>query len=70
MCIIIKRGPYLDIDYEEFQNLNFVQSDNEQDNAKFSVINPLTCLIKNLENSDRLLSNAPVAPTIIDSLYF
>ena len=30
---IKKHQPYLDIDYEEMQNFNFVQSDEEEDNT-------------------------------------
>ena len=33
LCNIKKHGPYLDIDYEELQNFNFVESDDE-DNAE------------------------------------
>ena len=33
LCNIKKHEPYLDIDYEELQNFNFVQSDEEEDNA-------------------------------------
>ena len=35
----IKKRPYLDVDYEELQNLNIVQLE-EKDNAEFSMINP------------------------------
>ena len=33
LCNIKKHGPYLDIDYEELQNFNFVESA-EEDNAE------------------------------------
>ena len=39
-CSIKKHEPYLDIDYEELQNFDFVQSDGEEDNAEFSMIIP------------------------------
>ena len=35
LCNIKKHEPYLDTDYEELQNLNFVQSDEKEDNAEF-----------------------------------
>ena len=56
-----KREPYLDIDYEELQIFNFVQSDEE-----FSTINP-NFLDLNLVGTDSL-SNAPVVSAIIDNL--
>ena len=37
---IKKYEPYQDIDYEELQNFHFAQSDDEEDKAKFSMINP------------------------------
>ena len=40
LCNIKKQEPYLDINYEELQNFNSVQSDEEEDNAEFSMINP------------------------------
>ena len=39
LCNLKKHELHLDIDYEELQNFNFVQSD-EEDNAEFSMINP------------------------------
>ena len=66
MCDVKKHEPYLDIDYEELQNYNFVQSDEEENNAEFLVINP-NLLDLDLENSDNV-SNVPVASTIIDNL--
>ena len=39
LCNIKKHEPYLDINYEELQNFKFVQSDKEEDNAEFSMIN-------------------------------
>ena len=59
MCNIKKHEPYLDIDYEELQNFNFVQSDGEENNAEFTVINP-NLLDLDLKNSDSV-SNVPVA---------
>ena len=40
LCNIKKHEPYLDIDYEELQNFNFVQSYQEENNAEFSMVNP------------------------------
>ena len=66
LCKIMKHEPYLDIDYEELQNLNFIQSDEEEDNAEFSIINP------NMDDLDSeeidSVSNAPVVSTVIDNL--
>ena len=57
---------YLDINYEELQNFNFVQSDEEQDNAEFSMINPKLHDL-DLEDNDSV-NNAPVVSTIIGNL--
>ena len=65
LCDIKKHESYLDIDHEELQNVNFVQSDDEEDNAEFSVINPnLPDLY--LEESD-IVNNTIVVSTIIDN---
>ena len=56
----------MDIDIEEFQNFDFVQSDGGEDNAKFSMINP-DLLDLDLEDNGSV-SNAPVVSTIIDNL--
>ena len=66
LCNISKHEPYLDIDYEELQNINIVDSDEEEDNAEFSMINP-DLLDLDLEDGDGA-SNAPVASTTIDNL--
>ena len=66
LCNIKKHEPYLDIDYEELQNFNFVQSDEEENNAEFSIINP-NLLDLDLEDSDNV-SNAPVLSITIDNL--
>ena len=63
LCNIKKHEPYLDINYEELQNFNFVQSD-EEDNAEFSIIHPN---FLDLDHSDTV-SNAPFVLTIIDNL--
>ena len=63
---IKKHEPYLDINYEELQNFNFVQSDEEEDNAEFSMINP-NLLDLDLEDSDNVI-NATAVSTIIDNL--
>ena len=64
MCNI-KKQPYLDINYEELQKFNFVQSD-EEDNAEFSIINP-NLLDLDLEDSDSVI-NATAVSTLIDNL--
>ena len=56
LCNIKKHEPYLDINYEELQNFNFVQSDEEEDNAEFSMINP-NMLDLDLEDSDSVINN-------------
>ena len=66
LCNIKKHKSYLDIDYEELQNVNFVQSDEEQDNAEFSMINP-DLLNLDLEDSDSV-SNATAVSALIDNL--
>ena len=67
MCNITKHEPYLDIDYEELENVSFVHSDEgEENNTEFSVINP-DLLDLGLEVSDDV-SNAPVASVTVDSL--
>ena len=66
LCSIKKHEPYLDIDYEELQNFNFVQLDEEEDNAKFSMIDP-NLLDLDLEDSDNV-SSALFVSTIIDNL--
>ena len=58
----------MDIDYVELQNWNFVQSDEEKYNVKFSMINS-NLLDLDLEDSDNV-NNVPVASIIIDSSYF
>ena len=69
MCSVTKHEPYLDIDYEELENFSFVHSDEEEeDNAKFSMINP-DLLDLDLEVRDGV-SNAPVALVTVDSLLF
>ena len=65
LCKIKKHGPYLDIDHEELQYFNFVQSGKEEDDAEFSMINS-NMLDLDLEDSDNV-SNAPVVSTIIDN---
>ena len=66
LCNIKKHESYLDINYEELQNFNFVQSDEEEDNAEFSMINP-NLLDLDLEDSDNVI-NATAVSTIIDNL--
>ena len=66
MCNIKKHEPYLERDYEELQNFDFVQSEEEEDNTEFSMIIP-NLFDLDLEDSDSV-SNAPVVSTIIDYL--
>ena len=66
LCDIKKHEPYLDINFEELQNFNFVQSNEEDDNAEFSMINP-NLLDLDLEDSDNVI-NATAVSTIIDNL--
>ena len=47
------------------QSFNFVQSDEEENNVEFSMINP-KLLDLYLEDSDHV-SNAPVVSTVIDN---
>ena len=58
--------PYLDIDYKELQNFNFVQSDEEEDNAEFSMINP-NLLDLDFDDSGSV-SNAPAVSIRIDNI--
>ena len=65
MCDIKNHKPYLDIKYEELQNLNIFQSDKE-DNAEFIMINPD---LLDLEMKDRdIVSNALIVSAISDNL--
>ena len=70
LCNVKKREPYLDIDYEELQDFNFVelifQSDEEEDNAEFSMLHP-NLLHLDLEDSDSM-NNASVVYARIDNL--
>ena len=66
MCNIKKREPYLDINYQELQNFNFVQSVEEEDNTEFSMINP-NLFDLDLEDSNNLI-NATAVSTIVNNL--
>ena len=66
LCNIERHELYYDLECEELQNLSSVQSDEEEDNAEFSMINP-DVLDRNLESSDSV-SDAPVVSTITDNL--
>ena len=68
LCNIKEHEPYLDIYYEELQNFNFVQSDEEEDNAEFSMINP-NLLNLDLEDSDSV-SNVTAVSIIISNFFF
>ena len=68
LCNVKECEIYLDIDYidyEELQKFNFVQWDEEEDNAEFSLINP-NLLDLDFADSDSV-SNAPILSTIIDN---
>ena len=52
--------------HKKLQNFNFVQSDEEEDNAEFSIINP-NLLHQDLEDSDNVI-NATAASKIIGNL--
>ena len=67
LCNIKKHEPYIDIDYKELQNFNFVQSDEEEDNAEFSMIINPNLLDLDLEVSHSM-SNATAVSTIIENL--
>ena len=56
----------MEINHEELQNFNFVQSDEEENNAEFSVLNP-NMVDLDLEESDNV-SKAGVVSTIIGTL--
>ena len=55
---IKKHELYMDVDFEELQNFDFIKSDDKEDNAKFSMINP-NLLDLDLKGSDKVC-NAPV----------
>ena len=57
--IFIKKQPYLDIDHEELENFNFIQSE-------VLMIN-LNLLDLDFEGSDSV-NNAPVVSTVIDKI--
>ena len=56
----------MDIDNKELQNFNFVQSDKEEDNAEFSMINPDLLKLDLVDNDS--VSNELVGSTIIDNI--
>ena len=62
----IKRQAYLDKGCEALQNLNFVQSDDEEHDAEFSMINS-DLLDLHLENIDSG-SNSPIVSRMIGNL--
>ena len=62
---ITKHEPYLDKDYKESQKFKFVQSDEEGDNAAFSIINPS---LFDLDLEKRHVGNADVVSTITGTL--
>ena len=64
LSTIKKYEPYLDMDYEELQYFKFVQSDDEEVNAEFSIINP-NLLYLFLQGRNRG-SNAYIVSAVID----
>ena len=67
LCNITKHELYINIDYDELENFDFVHSDEEQkDNREFSMINP-DLLDLGSEVSDSV-SNAPVPFVTVDNL--
>ena len=54
------------VDYEELENFSFANSDEEEDNTEFSIINP-DLLDPDLDVSDGV-SNAPVGSVTVDNL--
>ena len=65
MCNIKECESYLVIGYEELQNFDFVQSDEEEHNAEFSMINPNLLDIDLKVNGS--VSNGSIVSTIIDN---
>ena len=66
LCNIKKHVPFLDIDNEDLEIFDFVQSDEEEDNTEFSVINP-NFVDLDLKDSDSM-SNAFAVSAISDNL--
>ena len=64
LCNIKKHEPYLDIDYEELHNFDVIESDDDEEDDEFSMINPNLLDLDMEESND----NAPVAATTIDDL--
>ena len=56
----------MDLGNKELQNFNFVQSDKEEDNAKFPMINPDLLDLDLVDNDN--VSNELVGSTIIDNI--
>ena len=66
LCNIKKHVPFLDIDNEDLEIFDFVQSEEEEDNTEFSVINP-NFVDLDLKDSDSM-SNAFAVSAISDNL--
>ena len=66
MSNVKKHKPYFDIDCEEKENFNIIESDDEEYAAEFLLVNSDWPNL-DVEDSDGA-SNAPVTPTIIDLL--
>ena len=67
LCSIKKHKSYFAVDYEELQNSNFFQSDEDEDNAEFLIINP-DLLDLDLDDNNSV-SNATVVSEIIDNFF-
>ena len=61
-----KHEPYLDIDYEELHNYDLLESDEEEDNNEFSMINP-DLIDFDVDNGNNA-NNVPIAPTTINNV--
>ena len=66
-CNIVKHEPNLDIDYEELHNYDILESDEEEDNNDFSMINP-DLLDFDIDADSNPTPNVPIAPTTIDNI--
>ena len=61
LCNIKKHEPYLDIDYEELHNYDMSESDDDDNNDDFSMINPDLIEFDIDDSND--INNGPIAPT-------
>ena len=66
-CNKDKHEPNLEIDYEELHNYDILESDEEEDNNDFSMINP-DLIDLDIDDNSTATQNVPIAPTTIDNL--